>query len=128
MSYERPTFELPGEAAAGKRPPSRTSGLQVRQGAAHFPRALHQPYQYSSPAPAVVLALRGPYQRVVDMRGRAVSHRTPSVVCDRHLSLLAPVQCEHPAALRSSAAGSFQAVTPLPLQAPSEESRPSTPR
>ena len=31
-----PTFELPGEAAADKRPPSRTSGLQARQGAAHF--------------------------------------------------------------------------------------------
>ena len=37
-------------------------------------------------------------------------------------------QCLHPAALRSSAAGSFQAVTPLPPQAPEEESRPSTPR
>ena len=29
-------FEFPGEAAADKRPPSRTSGLQARQGAAHF--------------------------------------------------------------------------------------------
>ena len=35
---------------------------------------------------------------------------------------------ENPAALRSSAAGSFQAVTPLPPRAPEEESRPSTPR
>lgn len=32
------------------------------------------------------------------------------------------------AALRTSGAGSFQTVTPLPPQAPSEESRPSTPR
>ena len=56
MSCECPTSELPGEAAAGERPPSRTSGLQARQGAAHFPRASHQPYQYSTPAPAVVLA------------------------------------------------------------------------
>lgn len=38
------------------------------------------------------------------------------------------MQCEQPAALRSSAAGSFQAVTPLPPQAPEEESRPSTSR
>ena len=38
------------------------------------------------------------------------------------------MQCEQSSALRSSAAGSFQAVTPLPSQAPSEESRPSTPR
>ena len=40
----------------------------------------------------------------------------------------ASVQCKQSSALRSSAAGSFQAVTPLPPQAPSEESRPSTPR
>ena len=40
----------------------------------------------------------------------------------------ASVLCEQSSALRSSAAGSFQAVTPLPPQAPSEESRPSTPR
>ena len=33
---EGPTFEFPGEAASDKRPPSRTSGLQARQGAAHF--------------------------------------------------------------------------------------------
>ena len=58
MSYERPASELPDEAAAGERPPSRTSGLQARQGAARFPRASHQPYQYSTPAPAVVLAPR----------------------------------------------------------------------
>ena len=36
MQCEGPTFELPGEAASDKRPPSRTSGLQARQGAAHF--------------------------------------------------------------------------------------------
>ena len=40
----------------------------------------------------------------------------------------ASVQCEQSSALRTSGAGSFQAVTPLPPQAPSEESRPSTPR
>ena len=33
---EGPAFELPGEAAEDKQPPSRTSGLQARQGAAHF--------------------------------------------------------------------------------------------
>ena len=38
------------------------------------------------------------------------------------------MQCKESAALRSSAAGSFQAVTPLPPQAPEEESRPSAPR
>ena len=40
----------------------------------------------------------------------------------------ASVQRDQSSALRSSAAGSFQAVTPLPPQAPEEESRPSTPR
>ena len=43
----------------------------------------NQPYQYSTPAPAVVLALRDPYQGVGGMRGREVPHRTPSVICDR---------------------------------------------
>ena len=42
--------------------------------------------------------------------------------------LEASVHCEQSSALRTSGAGSFQAVTPLPPQAPSEESRPSTPR
>ena len=40
----------------------------------------------------------------------------------------AVVLCEQSSALRTSGAGSLQAVTPLPPQAPSEESRPSTPR
>ena len=54
MSYERSTFELPGEAAAGERPGSGTSRDPVRRRAAHFPRTSSEPYQYSSPAPAVV--------------------------------------------------------------------------
>ena len=54
--------------------------------------------------------------------------RITIVLLDRHLPHSASEQCKHPAALRNSAAGSFQAVTPLPPQAPSEESRPSTPR
>ena len=62
------------------------------------------------------------------IRGRKVPPRRAAVLLDRHHPHSASVQCEHPAALRSSAAGSFQAVTPLPPQAPSEESRPSTPR
>jgi len=42
--------------------------------------------------------------------------------------LEASVQCEQSSALCTSGAGSFQAVTPLPPQAPEEESRPFTPR
>ena len=62
------------------------------------------------------------------MRGRKVPSRIPSVLCDRHPSLSASVQCEQSAALRSSAAGSFRVFAPLPPQAPSEEQSPSTPR
>ena len=48
---EGPPFEFPGEAAADKRPPSRTSGLQARQGAAHFalPRISVGGYSCSAP-------------------------------------------------------------------------------
>ena len=62
------------------------------------------------------------------IRGHKVPPHRAAVLFDRHHPHSVSVQCEHPAALRSSAAGSFQAVTPLPPQAPSEESRPSTPR
>ena len=49
-----PTFELPGEAASDKQPPSRTSGLQARLGAAHFPGPSWQRHQDSgSASPAV---------------------------------------------------------------------------
>ena len=41
----------PGEAAADKRPPSRTSGLQARQGAAHFALPRISVSGYSSSAP-----------------------------------------------------------------------------
>ena len=66
--------------------------------------------------------------RAAGVRGRKVPPRRPSVPCEGHHSPSVSVVCGHPVALRSSAAGSFQAVTPLPPQAPSEESRPSTPR
>ena len=62
------------------------------------------------------------------IRGRKVPPRRAAVLLDCHHPHSASVQCGHPAALRSSAAGSLLAVTPLPPQAPSEESRPSAPR
>ena len=58
MSYERSTFELPGEAAAGERPGSGTSRAPVRRRAAHFAllrrtgSALPAPLQLSSPPQA----------------------------------------------------------------------------
>ena len=51
MRCEGPPFEFPGEAAADKRPPSRTSGLQARQGAAHFALPRISVSEYSSSAP-----------------------------------------------------------------------------
>lgn len=51
VSCESPASELPGEAAAGKRPPSRTSGLQARQGAAHFALALSTGIKTPAPLP-----------------------------------------------------------------------------
>lgn len=62
------------------------------------------PLQQSSPGTSPrrpLLPLRGPYQRIVGMRGREVPPRRPSVPCDRHHSTSALVVCEHPAALRS---------------------------
>ena len=56
MSCGRPTFELPGDAPPGcSGPPSRTSGLQARQGAQHFAHLrrtgikIPAPLQQSSP-------------------------------------------------------------------------------
>ena len=74
------------------------------------------------------LPLRSPRGGVCNIRGRKVQPRKAVVLLDRHHPLSVSVQCGHPAALGSSAAGSFRAVTPLPPQAPSEESRPSIPR
>ena len=54
VSYVCLSFGLPGESAAGERPPSGTSGLQARRGAAHFPDASSGRYRVTSVAPAVV--------------------------------------------------------------------------
>ena len=107
MRCEGPTFEFPGEAAAGE-------GLAAVAG-------LH---------PALCQPRTGQRNRGPNFPNSSTSAqpRTAIVLLDRHYPLSVSVGCEHPAALRSSAAGSFQAVTPLPPHAPSEESRPSTPR
>ena len=74
------------------------------------------------------LPLRSSIGGLGGVRGRKVPTRRPSVLLDRHHPHSASVLREHPAASRTSGAGSFRAVTPLPPQAPSEESRPCTPR
>ena len=108
--FDRPTFDLPGESAAGEQPPSRTSGLQARRGAAHFPGTPLQQHQGASPAPAVVsfacasdttASATFPASKEGGMRGREVLSRTPASRFEGHLSLSASVLCEHPAASRS---------------------------
>ena len=67
VSCEPSTTELPGEAAAGERPPSRTSGLQARQGAAHFALTLSTgiktpaPLSQSSPPQAPETTASAPF-------------------------------------------------------------------
>ena len=109
-SCECPTFEFPGESAAGEQPPSRTSGLQARRGAAHFPGAPLQRHQGASPAPAVVSFACAPdttasatfsASKEGGMRGREVQARAPASRFEGRLSLSALVLCEHPAASRS---------------------------
>ena len=55
-----PTFELPGEAAADKRPPSGTSRDPVRRGAAHFAQGYISVSAYSRAQSAV------PWERHLD--------------------------------------------------------------
>ncbi len=127
MSCGCPATELPGESAAGELPPSGASGLQARRGAAHFPGASSHRHQGACSAPAVVFAPEALQTTasatlfvsgIGDMRGREVPARRPSVQREGNLSLSAIVQCERPAASRSSAAGS------LPLRKPgSRQSR-----
>ena len=58
------------------------------------------------------LPLRSPRGGVGNIRGRKVQPRRAAVLLDRHLPHSASVQCGHPAALRSSAAGSLSLRKP----------------
>ena len=63
-------FEFPGEAAADKRPPSRTSGLQARQGAAHFALPRISVWGYSSSAPPAGGTAASDFRLEARIRGR----------------------------------------------------------
>ena len=65
-----PPFEFPGEAAADKRPPSRTSGLQARQGAAHFALPRINVSGYSSSAPPAGGKAASDFRLEARIRGR----------------------------------------------------------
>lgn len=66
----RSSFEFPGEAAADKRPPSRTSGLQARQGAAHFALLRINASGYSSSAPPAGGKAASDFRLEARIRGR----------------------------------------------------------
>ena len=70
MRCEGPPFEFPGEAAADKRPPSRTSGLQARQGAAHFALPRINVSGYSSSAPPAGGTAASDFRLEARIRGR----------------------------------------------------------
>ena len=88
MRCEGPTFEFPGEAAEDKRPPSRTSGLQARQGAAHFAHpSWERKCQFGQRSTRgrinrPRLPLGGSYHHQGGVRGRKVQSRIPSVLCE----------------------------------------------
>ena len=68
---EGPTFELPGEAASDKRPPSGTSRDPVRRGAAHFAQGYISVSAYSR-AQSAVPGERHLYSAVSDSLGTIV--------------------------------------------------------
>ena len=70
MRREGPPFEFPGEAAADKRPPSRTSGLQARQGAAHFALPRISVGGYSGCAPPAGGTAASDFRLEARIRGR----------------------------------------------------------
>ena len=88
MQCGGPTFEFPGEAAEDKRPPSRTSGLQARQGAAHFAHpSWERQCQFGQRSTRgrinrPRLPLGGSYHHQGGVRGRKVQSRIPSVPCE----------------------------------------------
>ena len=137
MSCESPTSELPGEAAAGK---------EFAQGGTTPP--LRRSLRTSRNLRFSVIKVRVPLQQSSLREGardhcfRYEARNEGMEVCvggkcrpeDRqcHATGISRLQRWWYASIlppyAASAAGSFQAVTPLPPQAPSEESRPSTPR
>ena len=65
-----PDFELPVEAASDKQPPSRTSGLQARRGAAHFPGPSWQRHQDPGSATPAVGTAACDFRFVARIKGR----------------------------------------------------------
>ena len=107
---EGPTFELPGEAASDKQPPSRTSGLQARQGAAHFLGPSWQRHQDSGSATPAVGTAACDFRLVARIKGRRYARPESAVTSTvRALrvgcSLAASVRCEESAALCATGAG-----------------------
>ena len=116
MRCEGPTFEFPGEAAADKRPPSRTSGLQARQGAAHFALPRISIGGYSSSAPPAGGTAASDFRLEARIRGRryarAQSATPQNVSAPRPSGTRWQTQC---CARKSAALGASLGVGPAPL-------------
>ena len=115
VGCEGPAFELPCEAAADKRPPSRTSGLQARQGAAHFALLRISVGGYSSSAPPAVGTVASDFRFEARIKGRwyarAQSAGTCNVSASRPSVARWQPQCR---AGKSAALGASLGVGPAP--------------
>jgi len=121
-----PTFEFPGEAAADKRPPSRTSGLQARQGAAHFALPRISVGGYSCSAPPAGGTAASDFRLEARIRGRryarAQSAGTSNVCATPPSVTRWQPQC---CARKSAALGASLGVGPAPPVVCQDE--PATP-
>ncbi len=115
MRCEGPPFEFPGEAAADKRPPSRTSGLQARQGAAHFALPRISVSGYSSSAPPAGGTAASDFRLEARIKGRryarAQSAGTSTVIATPSSVTRWEPQC---CAGKSAALGASLGVGPAP--------------
>ena len=115
MRCEGPPFEFPGEAAADKRPPSRTSGLQARQGAAHFALPRISVSEYSSSAPPAGGNAASDFRLEARIKGRryarAQSAGTSTVIATPSSVTRWQPQC---CARKSAALGASLGVGPAP--------------
>ena len=110
-----PPFECPGEAAADKRPPSRTSGLQARQGAAHFALPRISVGGYSCSAPPAGGTAASDFRLEARIKGRryarAQSAGTSTVIATPSSVTRWQPQC---CARKSAALGASLGVGPAP--------------
>ena len=109
------TPNLPGEAAADKRPPSRTSGLQARQGAAHFALLRISVSGCSSSAPPAVGKAASDFRFEARIKGRWYATAQSAGTCNVSASPPSVTRWQPQCcAGRSAALGASLGVGPAP--------------